>query len=152
MSEALIPQTLRERTAIATLRERIVAEALSWCGTPFHDAASVKGAGADCVHFIKAVFVNVGLIDDFKIEPYSPQWFEHRDEPKFLQGLERYAHLIETPLPGDVAMYSYGRHAAHSAIVIDERTIVHAWKPAGRVTKGSYFDMHHRLHSLWSVF
>ena len=135
-----------------TTREAVIAEALSWIGTPFHDRAGVKGAGVDCVHFLKCVFVNVGAIADFDIEAYPPQWFVHSKDARFLRGIQRYAHRVEVGLPGDVAMYNYGLHAAHGAIIIDERTIVHAWRPARCVTKASYLDMRPCLDSLWSVF
>jgi cell wall-associated NlpC family hydrolase len=142
----------RKPDPIATARQRVVEEALSWCSTPFHDAAHVKGAGADCLGLLIGVYSAAGLIEDFRPDPYSPQWFEHRDQPRFLQGLEQYAHRVQAALPGDLAMYNFGRHAAHGAIIIDELTIVHAWKPGGCVTKGSFADMLPRLHSLWSVF
>lgn len=133
-------------------REDVVREALSWCGTPFHDCAGVKGAGVDCVHLLTATYAAVGAIEKFEPEAYSPQWFQHRDEPRFLGGLKRYAHRVDSPLPGDVAMYNFGRHAAHAAIVIDERTIVHAFKPVGCVIRDSLQAHAHRLHSYWSVF
>jgi cell wall-associated NlpC family hydrolase len=136
----------------AATREDVVREALSWQLTPFHDCSRVKGAGTDCLNLIIGVYSAVGLIEPFDPEPYSPQWFQHKDEPRFLQGLERYAHRVEKSLPGDVAMYCYGRHAAHSAIIVDECTVVHAWKPSGCVTKGSYLDLLPRLDSLWSLF
>lgn len=143
----------------AATREDVVREALSWLGTPFHDCSRVKGAGCDCLNLLIGVYSAVGLIESFEPEAYSPQWFEHRDEPRFLQGLGRYAHRVEAPQPADVAMFNFGRHAAHSAIVIDDHTIVHAFKPVGRVTKGSLTDYlqiekgrRGALHSFWSVF
>lgn len=135
-----------------TTRAAVVAEALTWLGTPFHDCARVKGAGTDCLNLLIGVFSGVGMIEPFDPPPYSPQWFEHKDEPRFLLGLEAHARRVEVGQPGDIAMYRYGRHAAHSAIIIDERTIIHAFKAVGRVTKGSYLDMLPRLDSLWSVF
>lgn len=133
-------------------REAVIAEALSWIGTPFHDAAGVKGAGTDCLHFIKGVYVASGLVPDFEVPPYKPQWFLNREEPLFLQGLAKYAHQVEVGLPGDVAMYNFGHHAAHSAIVIDDVTLIHAYQPVGCVTLDSRAGHAHRLHSYWSLF
>jgi cell wall-associated NlpC family hydrolase len=142
-----------------TTRAAVVEEALSWISTPFHDCARVKGAGVDCLNFIAAVFIETGLIEPFELPSYKPQWGSHRSEPLFLLGLERYAHRVDQYLPGDVVMFHYGRHASHSAIVVDARTIVHAFKPAGCVTKGALHD-HLRVgtgergavDSFWSVF
>lgn len=133
-------------------REAVVREALEWLGTPFHDASGVKGAGTDCLHFVKGVYVNVGLVPDFDVVPYKPQWFQHHDEPLFLQGLAKYSKQVEVAQPGDIAMFNFGRHAAHAAIVIDENSMIHAYAPVGSVTRDSRAAHAHRLHSFWSAF
>lgn len=133
------------------LRQAIVAEALTWAGTPFHDRAGVKGAGVDCIHFIIRVFAAAGVIKDFDPPVYSPQWFLHKDEPLFLTGLEKYAHQVEMPEPGDIAMFNFGRHAAHGAIIIDHYTMIHAYKACGEVLRDSRAAHESRLHSYWSV-
>lgn len=135
-------------------REDVVRAALGWVGTPFHDCAGVKGAGVDCVHLIIRVYAEVGLIADFDPQ-YKPQWFQHRDEPRFLAGLEEHGARRIDPaqaLPGDVLMYSYGRHAAHGGIVAYAGAIVHAYKPVGCVTIGDRREFEHRLDSAWSLF
>lgn len=137
---------------MSATREDVVREALSWVGTPFHDCAGVKGVGTDCAHFIIRVYAAVGLIENFDPESYSPQWFQHREEPRFLDTLARYAHRVDVGFPGDVAMFSFGRHAAHSAIIVDERSMVHAYKPLGCVMLDERSGHGHRLHSLWSLF
>lgn len=133
-------------------REDVVREALSWEGTPFHDASGVKGAGTDCIHFIIRVYSAVGLIEGFDPDPYSPQWFQHKDEPLFLNGLREHAREVDKGLPGDIAMFNFGRHAAHAAIIVGDDTIVHAYKPVGCVTRDSLSGHAHRLHSYWTLF
>jgi cell wall-associated NlpC family hydrolase len=94
------------------------------------------------------------LVKDFDPK-YKPQWFQHRDEPRFLQALiDHGAHRVEPEkvFPGDVLMYRFGRHAAHGAIVVNESTIIHAYKPAGCVCLGSRRELAHRLDSAWSLF
>lgn len=131
----------------------MVREALSWVGTPFHDASGVKGVGCDCAHFLIRVYAAVGLIEDFNPEHYVPQWFLHRDEPKFLRTLARYAHPIERErvTTADIIMYNFGRHAAHGAIVIDGQTIIHAFSYAGCVTRSDRRNLQGREHSYWGV-
>jgi cell wall-associated NlpC family hydrolase len=129
-----------------------VREALSWLGTKFHDHTGVKGAGTDCMFLLLRVFSTVGLIEAFEPDQYSPQWFQHRDEPRFLKGVMKYAHRVEVAGPGDVAMFNFGRHAAHGAIIIDNESMVHAYKPAGSVILDSRRVHAPRLDSLWSVF
>lgn len=137
---------------ISAARAMVIQEALSWQKTPFHDGAGVKGAGVDCAHFLQRVYVSVGLIEDFKIEPYSPTWFLHRDDPIFLNTVARYARRIDKPLPGDVLMFNFGRHAAHGAILVDDLTIIHAYKMTGFVTTDCLATYMSRFHSAWSVF
>ncbi len=133
-------------------RQAVIAEALSWLGTPFHDRAGVKGAGCDCAHLLKQVFVAVSLIADFAMPPYSPQWFLHRDEEVFLNVIKHYAIPVKHAQPGDIEMYNFGRHAAHGGIVIDDRTLIHAYKPIGRVNLDERQVYVARYHSAWSVF
>lgn len=139
---------------MSATREDVVREAVSWTGTRFHDCSGIKGVGTDCAHLIIRVYAAVGLIEDFS-PSYKPQWFQHRDEPRFLQELEsRGAHRIdiEEALPGDVLMYKFGRHAAHGALVIDASSVIHAYKPVGHVCVGSRREFADRLDSAWSLF
>jgi cell wall-associated NlpC family hydrolase len=144
----------RSAEEISALRQSIVSAALGWCGTPFHDCSGVKGAGCDCAHLIFSCYIEAGLVPPGTLEAYKPQWFQHRDEPRFLISLEKYgAHRVaqEDALPGDILMYSFGRHAAHAAIIVDANTLVHAYKPARQVTTGSRRELFPRFDSAWSL-
>lgn len=111
-----------------TMRERIVAEALSWVRTPWHHMARVKGAGVDCAQILCAVYAAVGLVPEIDIGYYPSDWHIHQDTPRFLKMLSGFGDPIPgPPLPGDVAMFNFGRHAAHGAIVIGWPRIVHAY-------------------------
>ena len=43
------------------IRNRIVAEALTWIGTPFHDCAGIRGVGVDCAYFPIRVINALGM-------------------------------------------------------------------------------------------
>ena len=139
---------------VAAKRVAIAAAAMEWIGTPFHDCAAVKGAGVDCVHLLEAVFKACGFAADFSMPDYPPQWFQHRDEPRFLNGMALYARRIplEQLEVGDVAMIKYGRHAAHGTIVVAPGVIVHASSTVKCVTRGALAQFLPRLDSCWSVF
>ena len=117
-----------QNQSIDEIRQRIVEEARSWLRTPWHHEARVKGVGVDCAQFLIGVYANVGLVEEFSTEHYPPDWHLHRDEPLFLQYLRQYAVETEEPLPGDVAMWNFGRHEAHGSIVIAWPLIIHAYK------------------------
>lgn len=117
-------------------RAAIVAEARSWRGTRFCHGARVKGYGVDCGQFVIACFENCGLIPHVETGSYPPDWFEHRDDDRYL-GFVR-AHLAEItgpPAPGDVIVFHLGRCYAHGGIVTVAAplTVVHARRRAGMV-------------------
>lgn len=107
-------------------RQAVVDEAMTWLRTPYHHEAHIKGAGVDCAQILRLVYSAVGLIDDFEYPPYPPDWMQHRSEEKYLSFVTDRAYLVDSPLPGDVAMYKVGRCFAHGAIVIDWPLIIHA--------------------------
>lgn len=115
----------------AEARRRVVEVARSWIGTPFHHVAGVKGVGVDCAHFLARVYEEAGVIERPEIENYSPQWFLHREEEKFIGyvlqcgGREIREHEARQ---GDSVLYRIGRCYAHGAIIVSwPREIVHAY-------------------------
>jgi NlpC/P60 family putative phage cell wall peptidase len=119
--------------ASAMQRTAIVAEAVSWIGTPFHHAARIKGAGVDCLMLLAEVYERAGIVP--RVEPpfYVPDWHLHRDAERYLEGLRSYAREIDgspeqtAPLPGDIALFRFGRTFSHGAIVIEWPRLVHAY-------------------------
>lgn len=108
-------------------RAAIVAEAMSWVGTPYHSHARIKGVGVDCAQLPAAVYHAIGLIDPVNPE-YPPDWMLHRDEEKFLSYVLPQAREISEAeaQPGDLIIWRYGRTFSHSAIIIDMPQVVHA--------------------------
>jgi cell wall-associated NlpC family hydrolase len=143
---------------LASIDERraaIVHEALSWVGTPYHPYADVKGVGVDCAMLLVRVYQVDGTVAaDFDPRPYSMQWYLHRGEPRYLNGIIRYCRRIEEAeiRPADIVLYNFGRHAAHGAIVIDATYVVHAYRPGGRVEKTERRALQSAMHSCWSPY
>ena len=133
-------------------RAAVIAEALSWIGTPYHHAQAVKGRGVDCVLSLIEWFARAGVIERFDPRPYPASWFLHRDEERFLNGIERYADRLpdgEEPKPADLALYRFGRCVAHGALILDADFIIHACAIAKRVERRERSAMLPRLHSYW---
>lgn len=118
---------------MSDLADRVIAEARTWIGTPWHHLARVKGAGVDCAQFLVAVFAAAGAIEPFEADYYPADWHMHRDEPRFLEMLLRHGERVTDPQPGDVVMFNFGRHAAHGGIVIAWPLIIHAFRDEGAV-------------------
>ena len=117
-----------------SVREDIVAEALSWIGTPFHDCAGIKGVGTDCANFPYGVVVSLGLGPARRIPPYSPQVMMHSNAELFVPIVLEYANELppdSTILPADLVLWKMGRSFSHGAIIIDWPRVVHACSPHG---------------------
>ncbi len=117
------------------MRNKIVAEAKSWIGTPYHNCADIKGVGCDCGMLLVRVFVDLGVVEAFDPRPYAHDWHLHRGEERYLEALLSRAAKVETPKPGDVMLFRVGRCHSHGAIVsrVEPLTVVHASFPAGVV-------------------
>lgn len=118
---------------IAEQRIRYVTIARTWIKTPFHDNASIKGAGCDCLGFIYGAAREAGIVGDIKIPNYSPQQNLHRAEETYLNGLLQYCDEVpgppvRTPVPGDLVIWRFGRLYFHTAIVTDWPLILHCHK------------------------
>jgi cell wall-associated NlpC family hydrolase len=109
------------------MRAAIVAEALSWTGTPYAHHGRIKGLACDCAQLPAAVFEAVGIIPHVELQ-YSPQWMMHRDEELYLDEIRRWAREIdpETVKPGDLVVWKFGRTFSHSAIVIEAPLVIHS--------------------------
>jgi cell wall-associated NlpC family hydrolase len=113
-------------------RLKVVEEARSWLGTPYHHMARVKGAGTDCLMMLVAVYHAAGIIPDIHVPFYPPDWNLHRDAERYYEGLVQYAREISrAPEPGDVALFKFGRCFAHGAVVVAWPLVIHAWSGAG---------------------
>lgn len=78
-------------------REMVVAEALTWEGTPFHHQARLKGAGVDCVGVIIKVAHALG-ISSFDTIDYARQ-----PDPEVMGNLLR-EHLDPVASEADVRL------------------------------------------------
>lgn len=135
-----------------SIRDEIVLEAFSWLRTPYHHQAHIKGVGVDCVWFLIEVYKSVGLVAaDFDPGNYAGEWYFHQSEEIYLKGVIAHAQRIETPQPGDVAMYTFGRCASHGAVVVAEGYVIHANRQARNVELIEMRALEDRLHSYWSA-
>lgn len=137
------------------LRMQIVAEAMTWLCTPYIHLGAVKGVGVDCAMLLIEIYKNFGFVPaGYDPRPYEPEWYLHRDEALYMAGMERNSRRIEAHQvrPADIAMFNFGRHAAHGAIVIDDNLILHANRVHGNVELHERRALDHRLDSYWSVF
>lgn len=90
----------------------------------------MRGGGVDCAQLLKAAHVAAGVVVDFDIGDYPPDWMLHRDDERFLQVLAQHCERIDgPPLPGDIAIWRYFRTFSHAGIVTAWPLVVHAHLP-----------------------
>lgn len=120
-------------------RERVIALARSWTGTPYHHQASKKGIGADCLGLVRGVWRELYGFDAEEPPPYTHDWGETNGQESMLLAAGR--HLRHVPVkaltPGDVLLFRMRPHAIakHAAIAVSLETMVHAMEggPASEV-------------------
>lgn len=105
-----------------TLRQRIVAETLTWVDTPYHHHAALKGVGCDCIGLIRGVAMAVGLLSTaYEPEYYSPQWHLHQHQELLLERMAALGCVLRRPevcLPGDVVLFEYAHVCSHAGILV----------------------------------
>jgi hypothetical protein len=88
----------------------------------------VRYKAADCGQILIDIYAQCGLIQRPVVELYFKQFAVHREEERYLGVVESYAHRVDTPLPGDIAVWRLkpGRPFSHGAVVVRWPEIIHA--------------------------
>lgn len=137
-------------------RLEVVQEALTWLGTPWHHQGRVRGAGVDCGMLPMEVYAACGLVPQLPTPEYSHDFHLHRGEEFYLQLVEEHASKVaRPPLPGDLALFRFGRVLSHGAIVIAWPCIIHSYLPAHAVVLDdaeANLDLGQRLEGIWSMW
>ena len=111
----------------ASTRAAVIAEALTWQGTPHRHHQKAKGMGADCAMFPLAVFQTVGVIGDVHIPYYSEQWHLHHSKELYLEAItELGARETDQLEPANFVIWKIGRTYSHGGIIVRWPTIIHA--------------------------
>lgn len=134
-----------------SIRDKILEVANSWVGTPFHHRAMVKDVGVDCGHFIIGVYEEAGVYAGNRPGLYVHDWHLHRGQEMFIGYLKGFGYeQVEDALPGDVAMFQYGRCVSHGAIVVQWPKVIHSYVRLGVVYgKATEPPLSGRFHSFW---
>lgn len=136
-------------------RERLVAAARGWLGTPFHHQASVRQVGCDCVGLIRGVALELGLpqgrFDDVRYRGYS----RVPSPGLLLRGLGECLTPItgglKVTLPGDVLLFRIDDAPQHLALRTDIG-MLHAYARKRRVVEHVIDDTwQRRFVSAWRL-
>ena len=113
------------------MRDKIVAEARTWLGTPYQHQCSQKGAGTDCLGLVRGVWRHFYDQEPMAVPPYSPDWAEQNQTETLLEAAR--VCLTEIPLEqalaGDLIMFrmAHGAPCKHLAILSGPDAMIHAY-------------------------
>jgi NlpC/P60 family putative phage cell wall peptidase len=117
--------------------EQVIASARGWLGTPYHDQASVKGVGCDCLGLIRGVWREVVGAEPLALPAYSRDWGETGSREPLAEAARRV--MPEMPVvdivPGALILFRMrvGAVAKHCGIVTAPGRFIHAYERTGVV-------------------
>ena len=87
--------------------DAVMAAARRWLGTPYHDQASLRGVGCDCLGLARGVWRDVVGAEQQPIPPYSRDWGETGVREVLADGAR--GMMIEIPIadigPGSLVLF-----------------------------------------------
>jgi cell wall-associated NlpC family hydrolase len=113
------------------IRQRVIAEAKTWLGTPFLHHASSKGEGVACGPLLIEVYGAVGIkVPRLADLGYFPQdWHLHCADERYLEIIKHFTREVSEPKPADIVLLKIGRAYGHSAIVVNWPSVIHVmWR------------------------
>lgn len=121
------------------MRAAVVMEARSWLGTPYAHMGKVKGVAADCGQLLIQVYSRVGAAPEIETGDYPRDWHFHRSEQRYLGFVLDHADPVDlatdSPRPGDIALFRFGRCISHGGIVTEWPRMIHAYAVDGCVVE-----------------
>ena len=118
-----------------TTQARIVKATRRWIGTPYHDQASVRGVGCDCLGLLRGVWRDVVGSEPMPVPPYSRDWGETGPVEVLAEAAR--AAMIELDVAdactGDVILFRMraGAIAKHVGLLSGRKNFIHAYERTG---------------------
>lgn len=110
----------------------VVAEALSWVGTPYRHQASRKGVGCDCLGLLRGVWRALLGCEPQAPGPYSADWAEAGRQDLLMQAAQLHCRPrpLEDLAPGNIILLRWRSHlpAKHVGILTGSERFVHAYQ------------------------
>lgn len=114
----------------AAERDRIVAAARRWIGTPYRHQASLIGVGCDCLGLVRGVWREVMGEEPEAPPPYTPDWAEAQEAETLLLAAQRHFRAVGADefREGDVLLFRFRDHlpAKHLGVATSATHMVHA--------------------------
>lgn len=115
----------------------VIAVARSWLGTHYHDQASLRGVGCDCLGLARGIWREVVGDEPFSIPPYTRDWGETGPHEVLANGAA--SMLIPIAMsdvgPGALVLFRMApcAIAKHVGILTASDRFIHAYERLGVV-------------------
>lgn len=115
-----------------TDRERIVAAARGWIGTPYVHQASCRGAGTDCLGLLRGVWREVLGREPEAVPAYTADWSEAGGREDLMAAAGRWLRPAEGVAAGQVLLFrmregAVAKHLGIQAATGAGASFVHAY-------------------------
>ena len=114
---------------------RVIAVARGWLGTPYHDQASVKGVGCDCLGLARGIWREVVGTETLPVPPYSRDWGETGSSEVLADSAARVMIRIDPTSagPGAVVLFRMrtGAIVKHVGILTGPESFIHSYERLG---------------------
>ena len=115
----------------------VVATARLWLGTPYHDQASLRGVGCDCLGLARGIWRDMVGAESFPIPPYSRDWGETGSQEVLAEGARRMMAevFIADATPGALVLFRMTPRAIakHVGILTAPDHFIHSYERLGVV-------------------
>lgn len=115
----------------------VVAAARAWLGTPYHDQASLRGVGCDCLGLARGVWRDVVGTETLPVPAYSRDWGEAGPREVLAESAGRVLIRVDVSEagPGAVVLFRMRAEAIvkHVGILTGEARFIHAYERLGVV-------------------
>ncbi len=115
--------------------DTVIAVARSWLGTPYHDQASLKGVGCDCLGLARGIWREVVGSETLPVPPYSRDWGEAGTSEVLADSAARVMIRIDPTDagPGAVVLFRMraGAIVKHVGILTGPDSFIHSYERLG---------------------
>ena len=129
--------------------EMVIAAARDWLGTPYHNQASLRGVGCDCLGLVRGIWRDLYGPEPMAIPPYSRDWGETGTREPLAEAAR--AVMLERPTielaTGALLLFRMrtGAVAKHCGIVTTPDRFIHAYERSGVVEAPLDPSWHRRI-------
>ena len=115
--------------------DAVIAAARGWLGTPYHDQASLRGVGCDCLGLARGIWRDLVGAEPQPIPPYSRDWGETGTREVLADGAR--GMMIEIAIaeigPGALVLFRMAPRAIakHVGILTAADSFIHAYDRLG---------------------